>query len=111
MAHGAGRSNPPPGKGRPRRPAHPHAKAGRVRRGVVVLLLHIQHSSKESGSQHMAAGENTMFTSRRRRENQLSSTAEDRTMSATVSRRGDDPRSYVACAVMRNGSVVTIRAL
>src|SRR5262245_8217322 len=59
----------------------------------------------------MTARENTMFTSLKRRWHQPSGTVEDRTMSATVSRRGDYPRSYVACEVMRDGSVVTIRAL
>ena len=52
-----------------------------------------------------------MFTSLRRRWNQPSCTAEDSTMSAAVGRRGDNPRSYVACEVTRDGLVVTIRAL
>lgn len=51
-----------------------------------------------------------MVTNLRRRWNQPSCTTEDSVMS-TASGSGNDPRSYVACTVTRDGLVVTIRAL
>src|SRR5262249_31459971 len=66
---------------------------------------------EEDGSRHVAQGEKIMLTalggSRRR---QQSGAAEDSPVSAAGG-PGNDPRSYFACAVTRDGGVIEIRAV